>query len=57
MTRPSSIVHWHQQLDRRAVLTRGGALALGAAALPYCAHAQSDQARMSAAERWAKVGF
>ena len=46
-----------QHPDRRTLLQRGGALALVAAALPYAARAQSDEARLSAAERWAKVEF
>ena len=44
-------------LDRRTLLNGAGALALAAASLPRPAQAQTDRARMSAAERWVRVEF
>ena len=46
-----------KDLDRRSLLRGAGALGLAAAALPSPVRAQTDAARMSAAERWARVEF
>ena len=44
-------------LDRRTLLKGASALGLTAFSLPSPAQAQTDSARMSAAERWTKVEF
>jgi len=46
-----------KNIDRRTLLKRAGALGVASVALPSATHAQTDGARMSAAERWAKVEF
>jgi glycerol transport system substrate-binding protein len=46
-----------KDIDRRTLLKGAGALGLAAAVLPSPTHAQTDSARMSAAERWARVEF